>query len=214
MPLPAAQLPALQPLGSRERQPAGGRAGGWRGRQRRAVHPVPGGRPEGREAMRRHTPRSMWPRTGSTNGVCAKPGRRCAIAWASRCLRGPWRTAGECSCACSAARAPQRALYRTPAPATWSVTPRPTPASCPTASPTRPRYFVLWPEAAALTAEGQRFLVDAYGRGGLLLMSEVRGVWWRVGLANSGMLCRQRPALRTASLGSHPPYPVLLRCAR
>ncbi|EFJ46581.1 hypothetical protein VOLCADRAFT_93041 [Volvox carteri f. nagariensis] len=35
------------------------------------------------------------------------------------------------------------------------------------------RYFVLWPVDAPLTADGQRFLVDPYGRGGLLLLDEV-----------------------------------------
>lgn len=35
------------------------------------------------------------------------------------------------------------------------------------------RYFVLWPMDAPLTADGQRFLVDPYGRGGLLLLEEV-----------------------------------------
>ena len=38
------------------------------------------------------------------------------------------------------------------------------------------RYFVLWPRDAPLLAGGQRFLVDPYGRGGLLLVDEVRGV--------------------------------------
>ncbi|GFR44414.1 hypothetical protein Agub_g5647, partial [Astrephomene gubernaculifera] len=35
------------------------------------------------------------------------------------------------------------------------------------------RYFVLWPRDVSLTANGQRFLVDPYGRGGLLLAEEV-----------------------------------------
>lgn len=34
-------------------------------------------------------------------------------------------------------------------------------------------YFVVWPLEAPLTADGQRFLVDPYGRGGLLLLQEV-----------------------------------------
>eukprot|EP00195_Chlamydomonas_chlamydogama_P017461 CAMPEP_0202915854 /NCGR_PEP_ID=MMETSP1392-20130828/66889_1 /ASSEMBLY_ACC=CAM_ASM_000868 /TAXON_ID=225041 /ORGANISM="Chlamydomonas chlamydogama, Strain SAG 11-48b" /LENGTH=357 /DNA_ID=CAMNT_0049608047 /DNA_START=29 /DNA_END=1098 /DNA_ORIENTATION=- len=35
------------------------------------------------------------------------------------------------------------------------------------------RYFVLWPRMRAITAGGQPFVVDPYGRGGLLLASEV-----------------------------------------
>ncbi len=32
---------------------------------------------------------------------------------------------------------------------------------------------MLWPMDAPLAADGQRFLVDPYGRGGLLLLEEV-----------------------------------------
>ena len=46
-------------------------------------------------------------------------------------------------------------------------------SSQPTASVLFLRYFVLWPESRSLMADGQRFVVDAYGSGGLLLASEV-----------------------------------------
>lgn len=39
------------------------------------------------------------------------------------------------------------------------------------------RYFVLWPTDAPLRSCGQRFVVDAYSKGALFLLDEVRLVF-------------------------------------
>ncbi|KAG2501503.1 hypothetical protein HYH03_000011 [Edaphochlamys debaryana] len=60
------------------------------------------------------------------------------------------------------------------------------------------RYFVLWPLEAPLTADGQRFLVDPYGRGGLLLMDEVCEIF---GVDPAGLRPASRRELLAALLG-------------
>eukprot|EP00198_Chlamydomonas_reinhardtii_P000982 XP_001690317.1 predicted protein [Chlamydomonas reinhardtii] len=59
------------------------------------------------------------------------------------------------------------------------------------------RYFVVWPLEAPLTADGQRFLVDPYGRGGLLLLQEVCEIF---GVEESSLL--ERPASRRQLLAA------------
>ncbi|GIL57243.1 hypothetical protein Vafri_12501 [Volvox africanus] len=60
------------------------------------------------------------------------------------------------------------------------------------------RYFVLWPLDAPLTADGQRFLVDPYGRGGLLLLEEVCEIF---GVDEAALRPASRRELLAALLG-------------
>ncbi|GLI67606.1 hypothetical protein VaNZ11_011851 [Volvox africanus] len=60
------------------------------------------------------------------------------------------------------------------------------------------RYFVLWPVDAPLTADGQRFLVDPYGRGGLLLLEEVCEIF---GVDEAALQPASRRELLAALLG-------------